>query len=762
MLSKNKLIREFETILQVSFKPDEALFRDLYPLLKHLADQEPIDKSRREYLLLGYVNSKFRFNADGIRGFLASAARVKVTFNYHEKLQISDAFDTSDNNVLKHVLYKKEIFRKNSQLMVDINKNFKPIAGDETISRLHSELREPTLTRKDSKPRDWSKEILSSLFGAFVYRSYPAKTIHSFTDPLSGSQSYCRNFWDHLHQNWPDLFNRDNTLSIATIDQELFERIGNYTGLRDMVFAFISQCHEKLTNHGYLAILLKGLRKDHRDYTWELFSDVTLFAEKHIKTRLDKNFHRKNSIKNSTRSYIADLDIKKADFSILQQGFYYKDCFVLGENETQSLLMLFQKNVADETLIPCPACRSHTVQGNSYSSLGVRSWECNNQICPDRSKFNRGKRYSFLQLLKQQAILKSANDIPRESVRKWARDVQPSWKQSHILDMLVRHYTLTDDTIFLSNFPIENNSILGRTIRHDDDFPTHQISDNIEGYEFFNTPYFSRYVAHRSPSKNPPPFESGKFDGVTAICGDTYDVLQEHSASTIDGAVTSPPYYNAREYSQWENIYTYLYDMYNINTEVFRVLKPGSIYLYNIFDYFDNERNISLSAMGERRMILGAYTVDLFRRVGFNCIGNIVWDKGDIEGKRGFNAGNFSPYYQSPFNCWEHVLIFEKPNTGDAGKWTFPRVFRQKPVIKMVRGKNVHGHTAPFPDAIPQLLIEKLEKGSIILDPFAGSMTTGIVAGRYGIKALIIEKNPTYFKLGCEKLRQQAAQLQLI
>ena len=51
----------------------------------------------------------------------------------------------------------------------------------------------------------------------------------------------------------------------------------------------------------------------------------------------------------------------------------------------------------------------------------------------------------------------------------------------------------------------------------------------------------------------------------------------------------------------------------------------------------------------------------LFRRVGFRLCGNVVWDKGDIEGKRAFNSGNYSPYYQSPFNCWEHILVFGKP-----------------------------------------------------------------------------------------------------
>ena len=161
-------------------------------------------------------------------------------------------------------------------------------------------------------------------------------------------------------------------------------------------------------------------------------------------------------------------------------------------------------------------------------------------------------------------------------------------------------------------------------------------------------------------------------------------------------------------------------------------------------------------------MILGAYIVDLFRRIGFCCTGNIVWDKGDIEGKRGFNNGNFSPYYQSPFNCWEHILIFEKPSEEESKSWNFPRLIRQQPVFKMVRGRNIHGHTAPFPEEVPELLVMRLENNSIILDPFAGSMTTGIAANKHGRRALNIEMDSAYFELGCQKLREEAKQLQLV
>jgi DNA modification methylase len=279
---------------------------------------------------------------------------------------------------------------------------------------------------------------------------------------------------------------------------------------------------------------------------------------------------------------------------------------------------------------------------------------------------------------------------------------------------------------------------------------------------FFESSYFQRFVVDRPLDGFPTPHVGEQQALTTAFLGDSFEVLSSLSECSVDGAVTSPPYYNAREYSQWPNIYTYLYDMYNITRQVFRVLRPGAYYLFNIFDYFDNENNVSLSAMGEKRMILGAYTLDLFRRIGFVCRGNVVWDKGDIEGKRGFNNGNFSPYYQAPFNCWEHIFVFQKPTTGDTGGFAFPQVLRRKPVIKMIRGTNTHGHTAPYPTAIPELLTSQLRPGSSVLDPFAGSMTTAVAAEANGISCYCIERSPEYFELGLQKLREKDLQKALL
>lgn len=235
-------------------------------------------------------------------------------------------------------------------------------------------------------------------------------------------------------------------------------------------------------------------------------------------------------------------------------------------------------------------------------------------------------------------------------------------------------------------------------------------------------------------------------------------MLRSLTPNSLDAAVTSPPYYNAKEYSQWPNIYCYLYDMYNISLDIFRVLKPGAVYLFNIFDYFDNEKSIVFSAMGNKRMILGAYMLDIFQRIGFNIVGNIIWYKGEIQGNRSFNQGNMTPYYQAPLNCWEHIFILSKGQPDKKFNELQSSIASIRPVIKIVKGKNTLGHTAPFPVEVPDLLIDCLTDTDIVLDPFLGSGTTCISANRHNVNSIGIEMNDDYYLLS-QKIIQEKTML---
>ena len=360
----------------------------------------------------------------------------------------------------------------------------------------------------------------------------------------------------------------------------------------------------------------------------------------------------------------------------------------------------------------------------------------------------------------QEAIARPENLIPAHLVRGWSRDVQVAREPSEIIEMLIRFYSLHGDCLHFFGFGGKHSPCLfGRSIRwRDVNFsrasePTHS---------FFNSAWFHRYVADHEHSGNSAPGErSARIGPLRLIHGDARAMLRSFDDNHFDGAVSSPPYYNAREYAQWPNIYCYLHDMFGVIKECYRVLKPGAFFLFNIFDCFDNERSITFSALGNKRLVLSSMLTDLFQRGGFSLYGNVAWDKGEIEGKRAFNGGNFSPYYQSPFNCWEHILVFGKPG-GDAlaravALSRLPSVLRAQPVLKMMHGENLHGHSAPFPIEVPALMARLAKPGAIVLDPFGGSGTTARALCREGMDVVCVERDPDYCGLAERMFKTSAS-----
>ena len=69
------------------------------------------------------------------------------------------------------------------------------------------------------------------------------------------------------------------------------------------------------------------------------------------------------------------------------------------------------------------------------------------------------------------------------------------------------------------------------------------------------------------------------------------------------------------------------------------------------------------------------------------------------------------------------------------------------PVIKInSKGENILGHTAPFPDLIPEYAVRMFTyKGEKVLDPFAGSFTSPKVAAELGRVGIGIELNKKMF-----------------
>ena len=259
---------------------------------------------------------------------------------------------------------------------------------------------------------------------------------------------------------------------------------------------------------------------------------------------------------------------------------------------------------------------------------------------------------------------------------------------------------------------------------------------------------------------------------VKVIWGNCLYALKSMKSESVQLMTTSPPYYNARDYSQWATLDDYLADMEEIICESYRVLDNHRAWVFNVGDITGNDNRYTKSSWGSRRIPLGAYFINIFEKAGFKFIDDFIWDKGQVESQRHKNGDTPHPLYQYPMNCYEHIMIFYKhrqdetlypcpvcgclkvngnaysgvgirswecknlkcfdrsaanrgkrfslrsikmdelkSNVIDPGfikKWRRD-IIKINPVIKInSKGENILGHTAPFPAAIPEFAVKTL------------------------------------------------------
>lgn len=583
-------------------------------------------------------------------------------------------------------------------------------------------------------------------------------------------------------------------LVFLTVNQKTYDLFNDEKTFFSFLFFKIEAIYSKLQNHKTLAIKVDNILSNNINIKWKIYSYLTLFCEKFRYVENSTGFYVPEKVCYDTLSYCdpefnktfdeikkhfkspESNSIQKIDFFRgFNHGFSFIDCFILCSennfpqttelnsiNNKTELLLIFNKHLVDMRKIPCPICGSLKISGNSYSEIGIKSWECKNPDCPERSKSNRGKRYSKRTIFMQKAIedFSPENQIPKNLTMSWRKDVIEKWDYAGLIKMLIKFFSFKDDRLlFLGCVDKETTSIIAKNEKRIIEFSELKEENFNKNYfsEFFNRPFFNLFLNNKKIiNKNEITIENN--NKVKLIEGDSFEVLSRIK-NKIQNMVTSPPYYNAREYSQWNNLFCYLYDMYNIIQQSNRVLSEGGTFIFNIGDIFDNEKTVVVSKMGEKRIPLGAYTILLFERAGFEVLDNIVWYKGEPQSNRHKNDGNFVPYYQRPANAYEHMFVFKKK--GKIHKNNYSKVIdnliRFTPVYKIGKGGiNNYGHTAPFPKRVPEISINLFSKEKeLILDPFNGSGTTTIVAHQLNRVGIGIELNKEYLELSKQKCREE-------
>jgi len=237
--------------------------------------------------------------------------------------------------------------------------------------------------------------------------------------------------------------------------------------------------------------------------------------------------------------------------------------------------------------------------------------------------------------------------------------------------------------------------------------------------------------------------------------GNCLDVMETIPDELVHLIVTSPPYYNLRDYSCWPTYQDYLKDVWKWFVCLNRILKPGGHICWNI------QENIpEPDETGRHYYPLLPDTVKIGLGRGLEWEKNVVWNK-----KNGTQIlfGSY-PYPPTPIftDLVEYILVFKKDGKleytkeqKEASKLSKERWFEiTRNVWEIAPAKATQiGHPAPYPLEIPKRFIEVMTcKGSIVYDPFMGSGTTALACKLTGRNYLGSEQKQEYLDLSQRRL----------
>jgi len=278
----------------------------------------------------------------------------------------------------------------------------------------------------------------------------------------------------------------------------------------------------------------------------------------------------------------------------------------------------------------------------------------------------------------------------------------------------------------------------------------------------------------------------------TCIQGSAVEALRGLPASTFDLCVTSPPYFNLRDYStdnreigKEKTVFDYIQGLMSVFDEVWNVLKPTGSLWVNLGDTFKN---------GPLRV--PQKFADTMAEVGpWHLVNIVIWFKPDPQpesAQRRFSqtyeffywfVKSHTDYY---FNA-EASKIAVKKNTVNRLYYKFNKseqtaVSRMRGIVEnmeskvddfLTKGVNAGDlwivptnkdpvkHPAPYPrELIVRPIVACSPEGGNVLDPFCGSGTTLLTAIELNRRAMGIDINQEYVGLTNNRIKSVKDQLQ--
>ena len=241
------------------------------------------------------------------------------------------------------------------------------------------------------------------------------------------------------------------------------------------------------------------------------------------------------------------------------------------------------------------------------------------------------------------------------------------------------------------------------------------------------------------------------------VKGDSLDVLKKIEDDTFHLTFTSPPYYNARDYSIYKSYEEYLKFLEKIFKEVYRTTKEGRFFILNTSPVIVPRFSRNYSS---KRYPIPFDIHPFLINMGWEFIDDIVWSKPEASAKN--RVGGFlqhkKPLAYKPNATTEMVMVYRKKTT-KLIDWNLKQyskeVINNSLVKDEIHKSNLWNigpshdkvHSAVFPKELCDRIIKYYSlSGDLVLDPFAGSGTFGNAAFNRNRNFFLIEKDDTYFE----------------
>ena len=245
----------------------------------------------------------------------------------------------------------------------------------------------------------------------------------------------------------------------------------------------------------------------------------------------------------------------------------------------------------------------------------------------------------------------------------------------------------------------------------------------------------------------------------TIRLGDSEKELADMPNECVDLIFTSPPYFNAKpEYSEYLSYEDYLNKMKRIIHQCHRVLNEGRFFVLNVSPVL--LRRASRNEASKRIAVPFDFH-RLFIEEGFEFIDDIIWVKpegaGWATGRGRRFAADRNPLQYKPVPVTEYVLVYRKksdklidwlirkhPDQEALAESKIQDGYDVTNIWKLPPAHNKH-HPAVFPVELAEKVITYYSiKNDVVLDPFAGTGTTGRAALKLNRRFAMIEMDPDY------------------